>query len=72
MGDDPPHRTLAKGCDSSTCLDDASFITQLVQELMGRLCVERRRIHATGFSNGAMMVRLTSPCSFATHFLIQL
>lgn len=56
MGDDPPHREFARGCDSSTCVDDAHFLSTLLQELMSTMCIERRRVHATGFSNGAMMV----------------
>ena len=47
----------ARGCDSSTCVDDLAFIEQLLDAVEGVLCVNRRRVHATGFSNGAMMVR---------------
>lgn len=56
MLDEPPHRKLAKGCDCSSCVDDGAFITALVQQLMSTMCIERRRVHATGFSNGGMMV----------------
>jgi hypothetical protein len=55
-GDAPPHQALASGCDCSSCVDDVFFISQLVEVLVSSMCVERRRIHATGFSNGAMMV----------------
>jgi polyhydroxybutyrate depolymerase len=35
--------------------DDVGFVRELVAAIAGRLPVDRRRIHATGMSNGAMM-----------------
>ena len=48
-------RVLAKGCDSTSCVDDQYFLEQLMGTLLESYCIERRRIHVTGFSNGAMM-----------------
>jgi hypothetical protein len=45
-----------RGCDSSSCVSDVRFIAELLDAVEAGLCVNRRRIHATGFSNGAMMV----------------
>jgi len=34
---------------------DLSFVTQLVKQLSGRLCVDANRVYATGFSGGARL-----------------
>jgi len=47
-GDEP----VADGCDSSSCTDDTAFVMQLLDELEQNLCIDPRRIHATGMSNG--------------------
>ena len=47
--------TTAAGCDSSTCVDDSLFVAQLLDHLEATLCVDRRRVHMTGMSNGAIM-----------------
>lgn len=55
FGCDPDAPNEAAGCDSSTCADDASFVGGLLDALEAALCVDRRRVHATGMSNGAIM-----------------
>lgn len=37
-------------------VDDVGFVARLLDELEGELAVDRRRVYATGFSNGAMLV----------------
>ena len=34
---------------------DLEFVTELLDELEAKLCVDRSRVYATGFSNGAML-----------------
>jgi polyhydroxybutyrate depolymerase len=36
-------------------IDDVGFIRALLDDLEGTLCVDRRRVYATGMSNGAML-----------------
>jgi polyhydroxybutyrate depolymerase len=36
-------------------LDDVGFMADLLDHLEGELCLDRRRVYATGMSNGAMM-----------------
>ena len=43
------------GCDCSTCADDVLFMELLINKLEAELCVDTRRVHVTGFSNGGMM-----------------
>jgi len=45
----------AGGCDWTTCTDDVAFLEGLLQLLEDKLCVDRRRIYASGKSNGGMM-----------------
>ena len=40
------------GCDCSSCTDDAGFTLAVLEHLESELCIDRRRIHATGMSNG--------------------
>ena len=44
---------------SSTCANDTLFVETLLDELEETLCIDRRRIHATGISNGGMMAYQT-------------
>jgi len=37
-------------------IDDVAFVSDLLTHLEAELCVDRRRIHASGMSNGAMFV----------------
>jgi polyhydroxybutyrate depolymerase len=46
---------------------DTEFIKQLISELDGRFDVDRRRVYATGISNGALMVHHLS-CEMAGYF----
>jgi polyhydroxybutyrate depolymerase len=46
----------AQGCDWTTCADDLGFVEALLDHLESTMCVDRNRVYATGFSNGAMLV----------------
>ena len=46
----------APGCDWTSCVDDLGFVEMLLDHLEETLCVDRNRVYATGFSNGAMLV----------------
>jgi poly(3-hydroxybutyrate) depolymerase len=54
-GCDDPSEYGGSGCDCSSCTDDAAYILAVLEHLESELCVDRRRIHATGMSNGALM-----------------
>lgn len=43
------------GYAASTGIDDVGFIDAVLDEVERTLCVDRRRIHATGMSNGAQL-----------------
>lgn len=43
-------------CDWTTGYNDVAFVQQLVDELKSTLCIDTRRIFATGCSNGGMFV----------------
>jgi poly(3-hydroxybutyrate) depolymerase len=45
----------AAGCDCSTCADDVLFTELMINWLEDELCIDQRRVHVTGFSNGGMM-----------------
>ena len=45
----------AAGCDCSTCADDVLFTELMLNWLEDELCIDMRRVHVTGFSNGGMM-----------------
>jgi len=45
----------ANGCDCSTCADDLLFVSNLLDDLESKLCVDVSRIFVAGMSNGAMM-----------------
>lgn len=36
-------------------VDDVAFTTAMIDEVSSRICVNRKRVYATGFSNGAFM-----------------
>lgn len=42
------------GCNCCTCVDDTGFTRALLSKLQLDLCVDRRRVYATGSSYGAM------------------
>ena len=42
-------------CCSSTCANDTLFFESLLGQLESTLCIDRRRVHVTGISNGGMM-----------------
>ena len=42
-------------CDCASCVDDAGFVLALLERMEELLCVDPLRIHATGYSNGAIM-----------------
>jgi polyhydroxybutyrate depolymerase len=43
------------GTAASTGVDDVAFVDALVAEMHNRLCIDARRIFATGFSNGGFL-----------------
>jgi len=43
-------------CSWASCVDDVSFIDELLDNLEGRFCIDRARVRAHGFSLGGMMV----------------
>jgi len=45
----------AAGCDSGPCSDDVGFVAHIVQQTMEAACIDRRRVFASGQSNGGMM-----------------
>ena len=47
--------TEAALCDCASCADDDGFVLQLLERLESQLCVDPMRIHASGYSNGAIM-----------------
>jgi hypothetical protein len=54
---------------SSTCANDTLFVETLLDELEETLCIDRRRIHATGISNGGMMAYQTGAKTYTTSLL---
>jgi polyhydroxybutyrate depolymerase len=47
--------TEAAACDCASCADDSGFVLQLLERVEALLCVDPTRIHAAGYSNGAIM-----------------
>jgi len=43
------------GTPAQTGLDDVGFVASLLDQLEARLCVDPRRVYATGFSNGGFL-----------------
>jgi len=52
----PPECGEPSECDWCSCYDDVGFVTALLDEMEGTLCIDRDRVFATGMSNGAMLV----------------
>ena len=44
-----------RNCNWCTCVDDVSFVRQLLDSLLLELCVDTGRIYATGESNGGLL-----------------
>ena len=44
-----------RNCNWATCVDDSSFVDQLLDRLEQQLCVDRARVFASGESMGGMM-----------------
>lgn len=44
-----------RNCNWATCVDDSSFVEQLLDRLEAQLCVDRARVFASGESMGGMM-----------------
>jgi poly(3-hydroxybutyrate) depolymerase len=44
-----------RSCNWATCVDDVSFVDQILDKLEGQLCVDRARIFASGESMGGIM-----------------
>jgi len=49
------HGAKAAGCDSGPCCDDVAFVAQIVEMTMENTCIDKRRVYASGQSNGGMM-----------------
>ena len=43
------------GCNSASCMADRQFIKDLIANLQSELCIDRRHVHLTGMSAGAIM-----------------
>jgi poly(3-hydroxybutyrate) depolymerase len=56
----PLHGGCKDTCSSSTCANDTLFVETLLDELEDKLCIDKRRIHSTGISNGGMMAYQTA------------
>ena len=54
-------------CYSSTCANDVLFTQKLLDHLEDSYCIDRRRIHASGMSNGGMMA-YQAGVSFSSRF----
>lgn len=48
-------------------IDDVAFLLDVLKDTEARACLDRRRVYATGMSNGAMMMYRLA-CEAATHF----
>eukprot|EP01043_Picozoa_sp_COSAG02_P014007 COSAG02_NODE_569_length_20206_cov_5.631223_10_plen_372_part_00 len=44
------------GCSWCSCADDVRFVSDLLDLLEEQWCIDQRRVFATGFSNGGMLV----------------
>lgn len=51
----PTSNNTTRTCLSASCWDDVQFITELLDWLEDRVCLDRNRVHLSGLSNGAMM-----------------
>lgn len=58
----------AQGCDWTSCADDLGFVETLLDHLEETLCIDRNRVYATGFSNGAMLVYNLGMSSLSRRF----
>ena len=57
-----------KRCDWCSCLDDVGFVSAILDSLDDQFCIDKKRIFATGFSNGAIMayqIAISLPTVFA-------
>ena len=52
----PPECGSPRECDWCSCHDDVQFISELLDELEEKYCIDRNRVFATGISNGGMFV----------------
>jgi beta-galactosidase len=50
----PPECGEPRECDWCTCHDDLAFIAALLDEVEAAVSIDRKRVFATGISNGAM------------------
>ena len=48
--------TNGTNCNWCTCVDDVSFLRQVIDMMMLELCVDMSRVYATGESNGGMLL----------------
>lgn len=54
-GGSPQGWSIVGNWDEWTGMDDVAFVSTLVQKLSSTLCLDSRRVYATGHSNGAEM-----------------
>jgi len=52
----PPECGEPTDCNWCTCHDDLAFIEQILDDVESNLCIDRKRVYATGMSNGGMFV----------------
>ena len=69
-----PHPTVGidgynawQGAPYSSNADDVSFTGELLDKIQSQLCIDRKRIYASGMSNGGGMVSLLS-CELSNRF----
>ncbi len=55
------------GSGSSTQRPDVQFVSDLLDALEQKLCIDPKRIYAAGFSNGGMFSKSTGLRAFPTH-----
>ncbi len=44
-------------CNWCSCVDDVGFVAAMLDEIEAAYCINTRRVYATGFSNGGMLVQ---------------
>ncbi len=53
----PPECGVCGDCNWCSCHDDLGFVEALLDELEDKLCIDRDRLYALGFSNGGMFAQ---------------
>jgi polyhydroxybutyrate depolymerase len=58
---------VSKECNWCTCVDDISYINQMLDEVEENYCVDLNRVYAVGMSNGGMFTHRLG-CDLANRF----